>query len=209
MRLRGSDLTCVRGGREVFRGLAFTVEAGEALVVTGPNGAGKSSLLRMVAGLVRPQQGQLELEGGDVELTRGEHVHYLGHQDALKPSLSVRENLGFWAALLGGDGTKSDVALAAVGLAGLAPLPAIYLSAGQRRRLAVARLMAVERPIWLLDEPTSTLDAAAQTILADLMRAHLAGRGLILVASHGPIGLDGVKELRLGQQQSKQRTQPP
>jgi heme exporter protein A len=200
MRLRGSDLACVRGGREVFRGLAFTVEAGEALVVTGPNGAGKSSLLRMVAGLVRPQQGQLELEGGDVELTRGEHVHYLGHQDALKPSLSVRENLGFWAALLGGDGTKSDVALAAVGLGELAQLPAVYLSAGQRRRLAVARLIAVERSIWLLDEPTSTLDAAAQAMLADLMRAHLAGHGLILVASHGPIGLDGAKELRLGQQ---------
>jgi heme exporter protein A len=208
MRLRVSDLACVRGGREVFRGLAFTVEAGEALVVTGPNGAGKSSLLRMVAGLVRPQQGQLELEGGDVELTRGEHVHYLGHQDALKPSLSVRENLGFWAALLGGDGTKSDVALAAVGLGGLAQLPAVYLSAGQRRRLAVARLIAVERSIWLLDEPTSTLDAAAQAMLADLMRAHLAGHGLILVASHGPIGLDGAKELRLGQQVD-QRMQPP
>jgi heme exporter protein A len=208
MRLRGSDLACVRGGREVFRGLAFTVEAGEALVVTGPNGAGKSSLLRMVAGLVRPQQGQLELEGGDVELTRGEHVHYLGHQDALKPSLSVRENLGFWAALLGRDGTKSDVALAAVGLGELAQLPAVYLSAGQRRRLAVARLIAVERSIWLLDEPTSTLDAAAQAMLADLMRAHLAGHGLILVASHGPIGLDGAKELRLGQQVD-QRMQPP
>jgi heme exporter protein A len=208
MRLRGSDLACVRGGREVFRGLAFTVEAGEALVVTGPNGAGKSSLLRMVAGLVRPQQGQLELEGGDVELTMGEHVHYLGHQDALKPSLSVRENLGFWAALLGGNGEKSDVALATVGLGGLGQLPAIYLSAGQRRRLAVARLIAVERSIWLLDEPTSTLDTAAQAMLADLMRAHLAGRGLILVASHGPIGLDGAKELRLGQQPD-QRTQPP
>ena len=208
MRLRGSDLTCVRGGREVFRGLAFTVEAGEALVVTGPNGAGKSSLLRMVAGLVRPQQGRLELEGGDVELTRGAHVHYLGHQDSLKPSLSVRENLGFWAALLGGDGTKSDVALAAVGLGGLAQLPAVYLSAGQRRRLAVARLIAVERSIWLLDEPTSTLDAAAQAMLTDLMRAHLAGRGLILVASHGPMGLDGAKELRLGQQ-ADQQVQPP
>jgi heme exporter protein A len=207
MRLRGSDLACVRGGREVFRGLAFTVEAGEALVVTGPNGAGKSSLLRMVAGLVRPQQGQLELEGGDVELSRGEHVHYLGHQDALKPSLSVRENLGFWAALLGGNGAKSDVALATVGLGGLAQLPAVYLSAGQRRRLAIARLIAVERSIWLLDEPTSSLDAAAQAMLADLMRAHLAGRGLILVASHSPIGLDGAKELRLGQ--PDQRMQPP
>src|SRR5262249_28048384 len=208
MRLRGSDLACVRGGREVFRGLAFTVEAGEALVVTGPNGAGKSSLLRMVAGLGRAQQGPLELEDGDPGLSIGEHAHYLGHQDGLKPSLSVRGNIGFWAALLGGGGEKSEVALAAVGLGGLAPLPAIYLSAGQRRRFAVARLIAVERPIWLLDEPTSTLDAAAQAMLADLMRAHLAGRGFILVASHGPIGLDGVKELRLGQQ-PKQRTQPP
>ena len=198
MRLRGSDLACVRGGREVFRGLAFTVEAGEALVVAGPNGAGKSSLLRMVAGLVRPQQGRLELEGGDMELTMAEQVHYLGHQDALKPSLSVRENLGFWAAFLGGDREKSDVALAAVGLGGLAQLPAIYLSAGQRRRLSLARLIAVERPIWLLDEPTSALDATAQAMLADLMRAHLAGRGLIVAATHGPIGLDGAKELPLG-----------
>jgi heme exporter protein A len=208
MRLRGSDLACVRGGREVFRGVAFTVEAGEALTVTGPNGAGKSSLLRMVAGLVRPRQGQLELEDGDAELSISEHIHYLGHQDALKPSLSVQENLAFWAALLGGGREKSDVALAAVGLGGLAQLPALCLSAGQRRRLALARLIAVERPIWLLDEPTSTLDAAAQAMLADLMRAHLAGRGLILVATHGPTGLDGVKELRLPQQ-PEQGTHPP
>jgi len=208
MQLLASDLGCVRGGRQVFRDLSFAVGAGQALVVTGPNGVGKSSLLRLIAGLVRPTQGQIALEDGDSELTIGEQAHYLGHQDALKPSLSVRENLGFWAALLGGDREKSDVALAAVGLGGLAQLPAIYLSAGQRRRLAVARLIAVERPIWLLDEPTSTLDAAAQAMLADLMRAHLAGRGLILVASHGAIGLDRAKELRLGQQPD-QRTQPP
>src|SRR5262249_58277568 len=118
----------------------------------------------------------------------GEHIHYLGHQDALKPSLSVRENLGFWAALLGGDGEKSDLALAAVGLGGLAQLPAIYLSAGQRRRLAVARLIAVEPPIWLLDEPTSTLDAAAQAMLADLMRGPLPARRPLLVAYPWPHG---------------------
>jgi len=208
IRLLGSNLACVRGGREVFRGLSFSVDRGEALLVTGPNGAGKSSLLRMVAGLLRPQQGRLEFEGCDSELTLGEQVHYLGHQDALKPSLSVRENLGFWTALLGGKRNQIDLALAAIGLDGLAQLPATYLSAGQRRRLAVARLLAVERPIWLLDEPTSALDAAAQAILADIMRAHLAGRGLILVASHGPIGLDGAKELRLGER-PHQRTQPP
>jgi heme exporter protein A len=207
MRLVGSDLTCVRGGRQVFSGVGFTVGAGEALLVTGPNGAGKSSLLRLVAGLLRPQQGRLKLEGGDLELTIAEQAHYLGHQDALKPSLSARENLGFWTALLGGEAAKSDHALAAVGLDEIAHLPAIYLSAGQRRRLAIARLIAVERPIWLLDEPTSVLDAAAQAMLADLIRAHVAGRGLVLVASHGPIGLNGAKQLRLGQQ-AAQGTQP-
>jgi heme exporter protein A len=207
MRLVGSDLTCVRGGRQVFSGVGFTVGAGEALLVTGPNGAGKSSLLRLVAGLLRPQQGRLKLEGGDLELTIAEQAHYLGHQDALKPSLSARENLGFWTALLGGEAAKSDHALAAVGLDEIAHLPAIYLSAGQRRRLAIARLIAVERPIWLLDEPTSVLDAAAQAMLADLIRAHVAASGLVLVASHGPIGLNEAKQLRLGQQ-AAQGTQP-
>jgi heme exporter protein A len=201
MRLLASDLGCIRGGRQVFRDLVFAVGAGEALVVTGPNGAGKSSLLRLIAGLVCPTQGRLALEDGDPELTIGEQAHYLGHQDALKPSLSVHENLAFWADFLGGRGTKVGAGLAAVGLDGLARLPAAYLSAGQRRRLSLARLIAAPRAIWLLDEPTSALDAAAQATLADLMRSHLAGGGLILAATHGPIGLDGVKELRLGDTQ--------
>jgi heme exporter protein A len=201
MRLLASDLGCIRGGRQVFRDLSFAVGAGEALVVTGPNGAGKSSLLRLIAGLVRPTRGRLALEDGDSELTIGEQVHYLGHQDALKPSLSVHENLAFWADFLGGRGTKVGAGLAAVGLDGLARLPAAYLSAGQRRRLSLARLIAAPRAIWLLDEPTSALDAAAQATLADLMRSHLAGGGLILAATHGPIGLDGATELRLGDTQ--------
>jgi len=196
MRLSGSDLVCVRGGREVFRNLSFAVGAGEALIVTGRNGAGKSSLLRLIAGLLRPLAGRIDLDGGDAELTIAEQAHYVGHQDALKPSLSVRENLAFWTDLLGDRGGNGG-ALAAVGLDGLASLPAAYLSAGQRRRLSLARLVSAARPIWLLDEPTAALDTAAQAVLAGLMRAHLGGGGLILAATHGPLGLDRAMELRL------------
>jgi heme exporter protein A len=199
MRLVGSDLVCIRGGRQVFSGVGFAVDAGAALLVTGPNGAGKSSLLRLIAGLVGGAGGGIALDGGDGELTIGEQAHYLGHQDALKSSLSVEENLAFWASVLGDGNARVGTALAAVGLDSLARLPAIYLSAGQRRRLSIARLIAIARPIWLLDEPTSGLDASGQAMLADLMRAHLAAGGLILAAAHGPIGLDGATELRLGE----------
>ena len=140
----------------------------------------------------------MSLDGGDAERSIDEQAHYLGHQDALKPSLSVEENLAFWASFLGGARAATDVALAAVGLDRLSGLPASYLSAGQRRRLSIARLLAVKRPIWLLDEPTSALDVAAQATLADLMRSHLAGGGLILAAAHGPIGLDGAKRTAAG-----------
>ena len=197
IRLVATELACVRGGRGVFSRLSFAVGAGEALLVSGPNGAGKSSLLRAVAGLVHLTAGTLALEGGDDDATLAEQAHYLGHQDALKPSLTVAENLDFWARYLDG-GAAIAPALDAVGLGGIARLPAAYLSAGQRRRLSIARLIAVDRPLWLLDEPTSALDAAAQTTLAKLMRDHLTSGGMILAATHGPIGLDGVKELRLG-----------
>ena len=198
MRLEGSGLTCVRGGREVFSGLGFAVGGGDALLVTGRNGAGKSSLLRLIAGLLRAAGGRLALADGDAEKTIPEQAHYLGHQDALKPSLTVAENLAFWTRYLGGV-APPPTALAAVGLAALADLPAAYLSAGQRRRLSIARLVAVGRPLWLLDEPTSALDREAQDTLAGLMRQHLAGGGLIVAAAHGPIGLERAKELRLGE----------
>jgi heme exporter protein A len=201
IRLAAHDLGCVRGGREVFEGVNFTVAGGEALVLTGPNGAGKTTLLRLIAGLLEPAQGRLELTGGAAEATLPEQAHYLGHRDAIKPALSVEENLQFWYAFLGGDdapGASAATALAAVGLAGLAGLPAAYLSAGQRRRLSIARLIAAPRPIWLLDEPTAALDSASQARLAELMRTHLAGGGLIVAATHGPLGLEGTKELRLG-----------
>jgi heme exporter protein A len=210
MRLSATGLACHRGGREVFAGVSFSVVSGEALTVSGRNGAGKSSLLRTIIGLVRAAGGRLTLDDGDPELSIAEQAHYLGHQDALKGSLSVAENLRFWAGYLGGRPGKIEKniperfhePLEAVGLAGLAALPAAYLSAGQRRRLSIARLIAAPRPIWLLDEPASTLDAPAQARLAELMRAHLGGGGLIVAAAHGPIGLGDTRELRLGEAQA-------
>jgi heme exporter protein A len=200
MRLAGHDLGCVRGGRTVFAGLDFTAEAGEALAVTGRNGAGKTTLLRLIAGLLEPERGRIELAGGAPELTVAEQAHYLGHRDALKPALSVLENLRFWYAFLGGGDAPIASAIAgtldAVGLGGLAGLPAGYLSAGQRRRLSIARLLAAPRPIWLLDEPSAALDSAGQERLTELMRAHLAGGGILVAATHGPLGL-AARELRL------------
>jgi heme exporter protein A len=197
MRLSATDLACRRGGREVFAGVSFSIAGGESLTIRGRNGAGKSSLLRMTVGLVRIAGGRLALEGGDPELTIGEQAHYLGHLDALKPSLSVVENLRFWSDFLGAAAVDLGEPLRAVGLDALADLPAAYLSAGQRRRLSIARLLAVKRPLWLLDEPTSTLDAAAQTKLGEIMRAHLAGGGIMLAATHSPLQLEGTRELNL------------
>ncbi len=196
MKLSAHRLACRRGGREVFSGLDFSLRAGESLAVTGRNGAGKSSLLRMLAGLLTGD-GTLALEGGDPELTLAEQAHYVGHHDALKPSLSVLENLDFWRAYLGGDGDVRT-ALSAFGLDMLATLPAACLSAGQKRRLSLARLLAVARPVWLLDEPTSALDAGGQATLLRLMRDHLAGGGIVVAATHAPLGIETARELRLG-----------
>lgn len=198
MRLSGSDLTCVRGGREVFTALSFAVDAGEALTVTGRNGAGKSSLLRQIAGLLAIPCGAIRLEGGDTEWTLAEQCHLLGHRDAVKPSLTVIENLQFWCGFLGADACLPPMdGLDASGIAHLADLPASYLSAGQRRRLGIARLVAVKRPVWLLDEPTSALDSDAQALLAGLMTAHLKTGGLIVAATHDPLGIPA-RELRIG-----------
>jgi heme exporter protein A len=197
MELQAEGLTCSRGGREVFRNVGFKVPAGEALIVTGRNGAGKSSLLRMIVGLVRIAGGRLALNGGSADTPIAEQAHYLGHQDAMKPSLTVAENLQFWTSFLG---SRADItpALDRLDLAPLADLPAAYLSAGQRRRLSLARIVAVSRPVWLLDEPTSALDAPSQGRLSDIMRDHLAGGGIIVAAAHGAIGLERARELKLG-----------
>jgi heme exporter protein A len=207
MKLSGRGVRCVRGGREIFSGLDFELSSGETLAVTGANGAGKTSLLRLIAGLLLPADGQIELAGGEADVPLSEQTHYLGHRDALKPSLSVMENLSFWRDFLGGE--KLDAAeslvtaglvtesLVTVGLDHIAHLPAAYLSAGQRRRLSIARLLAVKRPVWLLDEPTSALDAAGQNLFADLMTDHLRGGGLIMAATHTPLGIPA-RELRIG-----------
>jgi heme exporter protein A len=190
IRLSGHDLRCVRGGRELFAGAAFAVDGGEALAITGANGAGKTSLLRMIAGHLAPAGGHFELQGGDPDLTLPEQAHYLGHRDALKPALSVRENLRFWRDFLGGAQADLDQAVTAVGLGHAIDLPAAVLSAGQRRRLSFARLLVVRRPVWLLDEPLSALDTIGQALVADLMASHLASGGLILAATHGPLGIE-------------------
>lgn len=197
MRLSGSGVRCVRGGREVFSGLDFTASAGEALAVTGRNGSGKTSLLRMIAGLLTPEGGSIGLEGGAGELTLPEQAHFLGHRDALKPALSVTENLAFWREFLGGEAFDLGECLETVGLDHAATLPAAFLSAGQRRRLSIARLLAARRPIWLLDEPTNALDTSGQAMFATLMGDHLARGGLIIAATHAPLGI-AARELRIG-----------
>ena len=197
MRLSGRGVRCVRGGREVFSGLDFQASSGEALAVTGANGSGKTSLLRMIAGLLTIADGSIGLEDGERELTLPEQAHYLGHRDALKPALSVIENLTFWRDFLGGEAFDARKSLIDVGLDHAIDLPAAYLSAGQRRRLSIARLLAVRRPIWLLDEATNALDAAGQNMFAALMNDHLARGGLIVAATHVPLGI-AARELRIG-----------
>lgn len=197
MRLSGHGLRCVRGGREVFAGLEFAAASGEALAVVGRNGSGKTSLLRLIAGLLVPAGGKIALAGSDAELTLPEQCHYLGHRDALKPALSVVENLTFWADFLGGERGDATKTLATVGLDHATHLPAGFLSAGQRRRLSLARLLTVRRPVWLLDEPTNALDVAGQDMFGGLMREHLSRGGMIVAATHAPLGIES-RELRIG-----------
>jgi heme exporter protein A len=189
--LTAERLACARGERRLFADLSFIVRAGQALAVEGANGAGKTSLLRLLAGFLAPVAGRVVVRdaGGesDEAEARGRRIGWLGHHDGLKPQLTAREQLDFYAALFGrrADGD----ALAQVGLSRQADLPCRYLSAGQKRRLALARLLVSQRPLWLLDEPFAALDAAGQALVAQLMARHCGQGGIIIAATHEPLGL--------------------
>ena len=195
--LAAEDVAVFRGERLVFRDLALTVPAGGALVLAGPNGSGKSTLLRLLAGLVRPAAGRVLWDGADALAdlaAHGRRVVYLGHQDAVKPGLTVSENLRFAASV---SGRSIASALSAVGLDALADLPARMLSAGQKRRLALSRLVLSAAPLWLLDEPTLGLDAASIDRFGDLLATHRAGGGMVVAATHVPLPLPDAAGLRL------------
>jgi heme exporter protein A len=198
MKLIADRLACVRGGRTLFSELSFAVEPCRALLLMGPNGAGKTSLIRIVAGLLVPAYGRVGLDGGEPERGLTEQCHYVGHLNAVKASLTVEENAGFWARYLGGGEAQIERALATFGLAALRDIPAGYLSAGQKRRLGLARVLLAERPIWLLDEPTASLDHGAQEMLTSAVNAHLADGGLVVAATHLALPFAGAREMHLG-----------
>ncbi|PDV87972.1 heme ABC exporter ATP-binding protein CcmA [Rhizobium sp. H4] len=203
MHLTAENLAARRGDDLIFVNISFHLAAGEALILTGRNGSGKSTLLRVVAGLLRPEKGTVIFHGDGSPEGRhpGEVCHYLGHRNAMKNELTVAENLDFWRTFL--DETDAPAGLSlegaaeAVGLSGITHLPFGYLSAGQQRRFAFAKLLVAHRPVWILDEPTAALDASADRLFAGLIEAHLAKGGIVLAATHQPLGLKNVQELKM------------
>jgi heme exporter protein A len=202
VQLIAENLTLERGGRAVVDGLSFRLSSGEALLLTGPNGSGKTTLLRALAGFLAPAAGKIVVGEAPPERERAEFCHFVGHLDGLKNHLTVAENLAFWADYLDEDGAAPrralEVALDRFDLAPLADIPAGYLSAGQRRRLAVARLGVAQRPVWLLDEPTVSLDTASVGLLLKAIAEHVASGGLAAIATHVPMVLERAREVRLG-----------
>jgi heme exporter protein A len=203
MHLSAENLAARRGEDLIFVNISFYLTTGGALVLTGPNGTGKSTLLRVVAGLLGRDSGRLTFvddKGRSDRLPR-EASHYLGHRNAMKSELTVAENLVFWREFLGdsdgGEGLSIEAAADAVGLSAILHLPFGYLSAGQQRRMAFAKLLVAYRPVWILDEPTAALDSSAAVVVADLISAHRRNGGIVLAATHQPLGLAGVQEMRM------------
>lgn len=196
VRVKAEGLAVGRGETVLADGLDFLVAPGEGLLLRGPNGAGKSTLLLTLAGLLPPLAGTVRLEGHDPE--GGPTVHHAGHRNAVRARLKVTETLAFWAAINFHSGLPIAAALEKVGLARQARLDAGYLSAGQQRRLALARLLVSPRPVWLLDEPSAALDAEGQTLLTDLLGEHLRAGGLAIIATHDDISVPGFATLTLG-----------
>jgi len=198
--LRARDIRVDRGGRAIVKNIDFDLQAGEALVALGRNGAGKSTLLRAIAGFLPLSGGQLTHAGADAESPLSELCHYVGHADGLKSALTAAENLAFWARMLARSPTPASPssALQRVGLKRLADFPVAYLSAGQKRRVALARLFISPRPLWILDEPATALDIASQQLLAASFAEHRASGGMIIAATHAPLGLIDATTLDLG-----------
>jgi heme exporter protein A len=197
IQLTVEQLACHRGGRRVFENVGFALQPGQWLELRGANGVGKSSLLRLVAGLSEPEAGRIVLAGAETDAPRGTQCHYLAHADGFKTALTVRENLQFWSNFLGGGAV--DVALPMFRMQALADVQAGLLSAGQKRRLALTRLVLVPRPIWLMDEPSVGLDTAATDDLRRAMTTHLAHGGVIIATTHVDLGLAPDQSLTLGE----------
>ncbi|MDQ0137322.1 heme exporter protein A [Neorhizobium galegae] len=203
MRLLAENLSARRGEDLIFTDISFALGAGESLVLTGRNGSGKSTLLRVVAGLLHPETGRVTWvsESAESGMRAAEACHYLGHRNAMKAELSVFENLSFWKEFFGdvegGKGISPGEAAETVGLAGVIHLPFGYLSAGQQRRMAFAKLLVAYRPVWILDEPTAALDVNAESMFTALINAHLSGGGIVLAATHQPLGLENARELKM------------
>ena len=197
----GESLTCIRGDRVVFTNLNFSIEEGEVLNLQGPNGSGKSTLLRLMAGLISPLEGKLTWNDGEVQIQERDfciYFHYVGHQDAIKNALTVEENLRFWSDLrsLGKNEYMIERALDTFSLTDLSSLPARFLSAGQRKRLNLARLCTTTAPLWILDEPANSLDKASSEILDNLIKTHQKDGGILAIATHD-IVMPGSKILNI------------
>ncbi len=210
----GQDIHCFRGERTVFADLDFALAPSDALVLRGPNGSGKSSLLRLMAGLARPRDGVIQWDGTAIAEDPEAHfgrLHYVGHADPVKAVLTVAENLAFWASLRTGNGGGAvGAALDGLGIGHLAAVPGRFLSAGQKRRVNLARLLTAPAALWLLDEPATALDAAARGSLDDVIARHRSEGGMVVLSSHSEAALEGARELNLGDfQESPAQENPP